>query len=260
MIRPFALALAALACPCLAGAQDTLVLCGDPYPPYTLGSPQQESPTGGLAVNYVQELFKRVGGVQLKLVLRPFKRCLVEVEDGSVDGVFLVGKHPGRSDWMAYTRQPYWTASMVLYYAKQRFPQGLAVHQLDDLTHYHVGVLRGASYGTGFDAMEAQGRVAVDESSDEQSLFRKLLFGRIDLVPMNALGGKALVLKQGLSDQVEHIDAPPSFGSPYYLGLSRKSRALELLPRIDAAMETMQQQGVTAGIFNARAIHDALGR
>lgn len=70
----------------------------------------------------------------------------------------------------------------------------LNLASLEDATHYRIGVTRGFSYGQQFD--DVLRKVETDEGFDDTVNLRKLLGGRIDLFP-----GQALIIKPILASR-----------------------------------------------------------
>ncbi len=79
----------------------SVTMIEDPWPPYTLGDAGKE-PTGGIAVAFTKEIFKRIG-VKADLKLYPWKRCLNLIKTGDRDGLMLLTKNAEREGYMVFT-------------------------------------------------------------------------------------------------------------------------------------------------------------
>jgi len=76
----------------------------DPWPPFALGK-AGETPEGGLIVELMEELFKRIGQ-PLRMELCPWKRCIYMVQNQKADGLMLTVKTPEREKF-AYFPEPF---------------------------------------------------------------------------------------------------------------------------------------------------------
>jgi len=213
-----------LLCPVLAQAQ-TLALATDALPSRSL-------PDGtGYEDRIVAEAFRRVG-LNLRLEVMPAERCLVQADQGLVDGVYarvaglskhypnlvLVPEPVSSFEFLAYTRR-----------------SDLRIAGWDDLRPLSVGII------TGWKIVEDKTRAVRTRTSvrDEEALFALLQRGRADVVVAGSFAGRETVRRMGLTD-VRPL-SPPLAVRPMHLYLHRRHAAL--VPRLAEALRQMRADG-----------------
>jgi len=227
-----------------------LVFCGWSGPPFIVGKEDDQATIiGGAATTYFIELFNRIKGAEAQMRRLPFKRCLNYVESGEADGLFLVGMHKARKRFMVYTDEPFVTIPIVMFYNKKTFPKGFTWSTLDELTDQKIALLNGTQISPEFDQMVSTGQLRIEYGLHHRQNMLKLSKQRIDLMPLNMIGGLTLVHELGLKSQISYTPEPSVRDISYYISVSKKSPALELLPKINAAMAQMKDEGITAQIF-----------
>ena len=127
-------------------ANQPIVFADSPYPPYVLGSLTDKEPQGGTAIDLVNQLFADLPEYQVSFRLFPWKRALLELEKGSVDGVTMIAKTPEREEYLDFTA-PLLEYELALFYASSAFPEGFEWTQLSDLRDYRIGVVDGYAIG-----------------------------------------------------------------------------------------------------------------
>jgi polar amino acid transport system substrate-binding protein len=235
-----------------AGHQGVVRLVDSPFPPYVLG--QEGGPAvGGAAVALVRELFGRLE-LAVDIRLHPWKRTLRMVQAGRADGVCLLMHTAEREEFLAYTR-PLFFAREGLYYHRDRLP-GFAWRGFADLKPYRIGVVAGYTYGPAF--MEAIQRLdlRVEAAPSGRRCLQKLIAGRIDLYVEEEAVAQTLLDRLSGGGGVAMADKPVSV-FPYHLGLSRRSEAHRLLPRLDRALAAMHRGGEVRRILAAWGLRPA---
>lgn len=169
----------------------------------------------------------------------PWKRCLAQIKDNAVDGVFAISYKPDRHDVGEYPggqqidigKRMHIDRYVLL--RRKGSPvewDGKSFRNLDGAIGFQLG------YSVG-DVLRAQ-HVEVDEGSQRSDeLARKLLAGRIAAAAMG--GSDAAVLMHGpLAPQLEQLPAP-IIEKPYFLMLSHALVAArpQLAERIWRALE-----------------------
>ncbi|MBP54245.1 MAG: amino acid ABC transporter substrate-binding protein [Marinobacter sp.] len=89
-----------------------------------------------------------------------------------------------------------------------------------DLESYRIGLTQDYNYGEKFEEAVAAGTISADTTTSDESNFRKLAAGRIDLFPMEPAVGMGMLKELGLNDKITFHTTP--LQSDYlYLILSR---------------------------------------
>ena len=222
-------------------AQEVLTLTGDPWPPYVIGTEGSPDADGGLGVDLIRNLFGRIDGVSVRFPLMPWKRALKEVELGRYDGICLLLRTAKRENYMTFS-EPLLASRSLIWFRRERFPDGFKWDRFPDLLSYHVGAIRGYSYGPQMDEAIANGKVKVTQVSSLRQLFQMLARGRVDLVFANDAVGLAMAKR--FSGEAEIVAAhKPTGEDVYHIGFSRKSGAARWLPDVNAAIAQMHDDG-----------------
>ena len=230
--------------PCFA--REVVTLTGDPWPPYIEGALGEEA-THGTVVELVREVFRRLQDVELRLPLIPWNRALREVEHGTKDGIYALLKTAERERYMVYT-EPLFFSSSLVWYTKNRFPQGFNWNSIEELTRYKVGVTQGYSYGDEFDSAIQSGDLPVVQVSTVEHLFAMLSKERIDLAFANDSVGYALASQSG--PEAEIIAAEKATGTEvHYIAFSKKSDAKKLIPQINRILSDLRGEGFIDQVF-----------
>ena len=120
-------------------------------------------------------------------------------------------------------------------------PEGFAWETIEDLRRVRLGVTRGHHYsGAVGDAID-DGTLEVTVAPRAENLFAMLAANRLDVALSNELVGYALAREfQELA--IVPADKPTSI-AVYHLGLSRRSPAVELLPRTNEILGRLKRDG-----------------
>ena len=223
-----------------AGAKQTVSLVGDPWPPYVNGE-LGDYAESGIAVDIVNRVFAQIEEAEARFPLIPWKRALLEVEHGQSDGIAILLKTSERERYMAYS-VPLVTGYQLVWSIADDGGQPFEWAQISDLHGKRLGVVEGYSYGEAMDAAFASGAITAVRGPTQEHLFTMLAAGRVDLVMANDAVGYALVRK--LDDSRIKPAKKPTNAEVFHLGLSKKSPAVELLPKINAAITRLHDEGV----------------
>lgn len=148
------------------------------YPPLI----QQDagSPAHGLAVDVVRAVFARLGH-EMTVEVMPWARSLALVRLGQRDCVFTIFRTPEREQFLDFSRQSI-IPQLIYFYARK--DAGLTFNgDLGALAGRRIGTVMKVNYGARFDA--AREHFTVQEVATLEQNFRKLVLGRVDLVPSN---------------------------------------------------------------------------
>ena len=77
-----------------------------------------------------------------------------------------------------------------------------------DLESYRIGLTQDYNYGEEFEEAVAAGTISADVTTSDDSNFRKLAAGRIDLFPMEPAVGMGMLKELGLSDKITFHTTP----------------------------------------------------
>ena len=231
--------------PCRAQEPASVLLYEDPYPPYTEGEIGHEA-QGGLMVEIIREIFRRMD-VPVRLKLAPWKRVLKLAETGRSDGVMLVMYCQEREHYLALTESMFDEREVMAFHKEHL--AGFTWNGFAGLARYRIGLVEQYAYSQILlDSIKEHG-LHVEYSSSTLANLRKLLADRVDLVVDNELA-----LRQSLADYPEleqnlALAEKPISSFPMYIALSLKSPAMALLPRINATIREMKEDGTMDAIL-----------
>ena len=120
----------------------------------------------------------------------PWKRCLLEVQQGSIDIAPNASFKKKRTQFALYTA-PLYTTHLVLFYKTSKFRAKPEINNVQELSQYSVGGVLGFNYSF------YQGKLKIDTgATTREALITKLVSNRVDF----ALAQKEVIFslsKQG---------------------------------------------------------------
>jgi polar amino acid transport system substrate-binding protein len=224
---------------------DTVKLCFNNYPPYVMGDESAASAPKGIKVDIATEVFKQLG-VPVTIVTLPFKRCLALVESGAFDGTLPLYKNDEREKYMEFSH-PANSQTVVFVYKKSRFPNGLTWDSYDDIKTLsltiNLGSIVDAKMESAFTSIKP-----IYRSTNIETMIRLLDGGYFDLGATDATVARYVISKLGLNDKLA-LTEKAIHNNPVYFGISKKSHALKLLPRINMVLDRMNKDGTMSKII-----------
>lgn len=225
-------------------AEERLVrVAGDPYPPWTEGEAGSKA-TGGIAVEIVEELFKRLN-LKTLIVVYPFQRGMQRIKEGAEDVILMVSKTKEREKFILFTssiRHSKW----VFYYLKGKT---FRWSKWKDLQGYRIGLVTGNNVGKNFPAAAKKYHYYIEEVKADVFNVKKLLLGRIDIL-LTDLEVMQRIIQQNPEFQGKlKWHEKPIFESFYHFGISKKSFLAPMLPRINEVLQEMKNDGTFQRIF-----------
>ena len=235
--------------PRLAAAQVTVELVGDPWPPYIEGR-LGDYAEDGVAVRIIERVFDEIDGAEVRFPLIPWKRALLEVEHGSRDGIPMLLKTPERETYMRYTL-PLVTGYNLVWSVANNGPV-FEWSVIDDLKGKRIGVVTGYSYGADVDRAIELGEIPALEAPSVEQLFSMLEAGRVELILANDAVGYELA-KQHPKVSIKPARRATN-AETFYIGFSKKSAAVALIPEINLTIDRLRKDGVIERIVRGEEI------
>lgn len=123
-------------------------------------------------------------------------------------------------------------------------------NEVKDLESYRVGLTQDYNYGEEFEEAVAAGTISADITTSDESNFRKLAAGRIDLFPMEPAVGMGMLKELNLSDKITFHTTP--LQSDYlYLVLSRRVPESErYLKEFNEGLSKLRESGRLEKLIN----------
>lgn len=215
----------------------TFKLVTEPYPPFEY---QEAGKAVGMDVEILNAAAAKAG-IELSIEFLPWNRALDMAKSGEADAIFSMLKNAEREAFLSFPSVPLYVGKTV-FFTMNSFND--PVNSFADLKGKTVGVVNGNSYGEAFD--KATG-FTKDGVADQDTLIKKLLAGRNQLIVMTEEVGWYTIKQQGGKD----AKALPFAVSKdnYYIGISKKSaNGKELTEKLSKALADLEKAGELAKI------------
>ncbi|AYC31995.1 hypothetical protein D3880_06200 [Pseudomonas cavernae] len=193
----------------------------------------------GLSYELLHLIAGRLGR-RVEIELLPQQRMMQKLRQGDKDGVSMVSYNAERAGFLAFSA-PILQKRGYLYYNVKR-PLPIEFSDWRDLQGLLIGIVIGHNYGANFDRARRELPLQVVEVVSVQQLFQMAKLGRIDAFLAIDLTALELTQHPEFKDVIVRA-ARPYYEAPYFIGLSRKSATIELLPQIDQAIAGLKASG-----------------
>lgn len=231
------------------GETRTVHFTTDPWPPYVYGKDGQTAESG-MIKDLIEAIFARIDGYDAVIDMRPWKRSIQSVKDGSKDGIPQLRYKEDRLEFMVFSEAMF-DSNTVFYYRTDKLPENFSWVELKDLAPYRIGIIEGHSVSAWLTDQAAQQSAPLqfDLSNKESFAYSRFLAGRTDMIAVEEITGLTRLRAQILRHEVQLADKPV-YSKPYHLSLSRKSGFLHLLPEINRSIKELKQQGIIQALLN----------
>jgi len=219
-----------------ACAAETVKLTGHPnWPPFSW---QHGDKIVGIGPELAEIVFRDVGLAVANVPSGNWKRAQAQASAGAVDVLSAAYRTSERLVTLAYPATPYMQDINVVW-----VPVGkqFMFERWEDLIGKHGTAMLGESYGQQFDDF-IKSKLQVDRSSTPSQSLQKLALGRVDYYPFSLHGGMIQVKQFGFAGRITHLPKPIS-SEDIYIAMSRKSKYISYLPRIEAAIAARKADG-----------------
>ena len=231
-----------------AAQAETYEFVGLEFPPIITAASGQAS---GLAVELVTEAFKRMGHEQ-NMTVKPWARSLEDAKEGNADGIYTIYKNAERETFLDFSNEVVVPQQVGLFVAKESGHTAESLGFTGDpavLGDKKVGIRLGISYGSIIDDMIKAGTLNTEDTNTDESNLRKLVAGRVDVVPGNVYVINAVAREAGLADQIMMLE-PVVQDIPSYVAFSKARNHAGLRDQFDAAIKSMKDDGTYDAILN----------
>ncbi|MDY0747805.1 transporter substrate-binding domain-containing protein [Paucibacter sp. R3-3] len=200
---------------------------------------------GGVYTEIVRELARRVGR-RLEIVDCPYKRCLRLMETGQADLAIGVIETRERDVYMKFLRTPHrsHSADRVFYV---RAGDASRIRSYSDLYGLTIGVANGGVY---FERFDSDARLTKEVAADNATNFQKLMLHRVDAVAIAEDQAAALRSEMHLESQLEPAQLHIPDLSTRSVAVSKRSKAMAMLPALEKAMHDMRSDGTLAALYD----------
>lgn len=221
----------------------TVVLLTENFPPYNMAingkNFAQEDNIDGIAVDIVQEMFKRAG-VKYNMTLRfPWDRIYKLAQEKADYGIFVTARLPEREasfKWVGPIGPDDWVLLA-------RGDSTISVSSLEQAKQYKVGAYKGDAI---HQALTDKG-IEAHASLRDQENAKKLEKGQIDLWATGDPAGRYLAKQEGITG----LKTVLRFNqTPLYLALN-KNVPDEVVKKLQDALEQLRSEGFVDKTINS---------
>ena len=220
-----------------AAAEPRLRIGTGDWVPYV----DQRRDDGGALARLVRAVFAEAG-LEVEYRFYPWDRNVLMLQQGQLDAIMPYSCSPSRLDY-AVCSEPLVRGEVVLFHRRQL---DFDWRRIEDLGRYRIGTTLGYSYGSRFDRAQQKGLLQVTQSGKEDTSFRLLEHGRIDLHPQDRAVGYATLRRLFPGAEGRAITHHPRYLNTEPLRLLfRKddARAAELLRRFNVQLLRFAERG-----------------
>lgn len=185
----------------------------------------------------IARLLSKQMGFTLSLRHCPFKRCLTEIERGTLDLQSGVAYNEQRATYMTYLSTSYGEVSPKFYLRKG---EGHRLKTYNDLYGLRVGMVTASHYFDPFNKDDKILRVAVPT---EDMLFILLERGRVDVIIGTSPNLEYQIKKYQHKGKFELAHYVPDNKIPLYFTISKKSPLITQLDRFNDVMRDLKASG-----------------
>ncbi|WP_319780722.1 transporter substrate-binding domain-containing protein [Maridesulfovibrio sp.] len=205
------------------------------FPPWKMVDTQDR--ISGINIDIANLLLSQLG-LKAKYINRPWKRCMLMIEQGTADIMNGLLKHPEREKVMIFLEPPYKTKSTKAFYVLKG--NAGKIKSYEDLRNLNIGVTLGTKFFPRFDNDK---HLKKDIASNAITNFKKLLAGRINTFILTETVGDYLLFKHGYQDRIEKAEYSYAQPIPVYFAVSPKSPLAERIPELNAALKKIVESG-----------------
>lgn len=189
----------------------------------------------GLAGKLVSAVFEEMGLVP-ETSFVPWKRCEDMVKKGEAWGTFPYAITDERKAEFLFS-DPFMESISVFFSLKD-----VSFDDLSDLSGLSVGGVRGTFY----EPLFAEAGLNIDWSSDDETMIKKLMAGRIDLAPVVDVVGWTIINRDysDMKDQVIVLKKTLQSTESAMMVSKAYPGAQELIDKFNLALESIRQKGI----------------
>lgn len=257
MKAPVRIAVFLCLCQLLIGSAtaQTFTILGTPTSPF------KTSTTEGISIEVLTAIMEEIGIEDYRFELvDSVERAVLAARNGDVEMLISYSRKPERLAFLAYPDRSYrhieWN-----FFIRKADEGKFTYNTLSDLKGYRIGVTEGVSYTKAF--WQAERYLNFDYVNQNELQIKKLLRGRIDLVPLNTRSTLYEAEQAGIRDQISYLDKPlkdtPYYDpvclhSPYFsgnedTGTTRQQHIEGFLKEYDAAVDKLTANGFIAATY-----------
>lgn len=198
----------------------------------------------------VKEAFA-LEGIRVEYGFFPWKRALAYMECGSWDGSICWSQTQERKEY-AYYSDALYAEGMHFFHLKAH---PFSWKSMEDVAGLCIGATYGCHYGTAFHNAEKAGKIEVSRVTKDLQNLKKLLAGRIHILPLELEAGYAFMNKYMNPKEISRITHHPRClkHDTYHLIFSKKVKGnKEMVVRFNRGLKRLRESGKLAEYLNGK--------
>jgi polar amino acid transport system substrate-binding protein len=202
------------------------------WPPYKI---VQDGRIGGIDASVLDEIARRTG-LKFDYVECPWARCLIMLQNGSVDMITSIAKTEGRKESMDFLEPPTRDNYAISFYTNAKATHALS--RYEDLYGLEIGVIRSSAY---FERFDQDHRLQKTLVTGERQLVDMLASQRLDVIVGIGANLDYLLHETGRSGVIKKSAFEIKTKDPAYLAVSKKSKHKDVVPQLEKALRDMRR-------------------
>ena len=215
-----------------SAGSERLTVAYPEWPPYKI---VQNGTIGGVDALVLDEIAGRTG-LAFDYVECPWARCLIMLQNGSVDMITTIAKREERTESMDFLEPPMRDNYPISFYTNVKAKH--AVSRYEDLYGLDIGVIRGSAY---FDRFDQDQKLQKTFVTRETQLVDMLASQRLDVIVGIGANLDYLIHETGRSGVIKKSSFEIDVKDPAYIAVSKKSKHRDIVPRLEMALSDMRR-------------------
>jgi polar amino acid transport system substrate-binding protein len=152
----------------------------------------------------------------------PWRRAQELIRSGDADGMMVIGRNPGREEWLYFSPPMFRTEYGFFVNAEN----SIDFEDISQIAGYRVGVFAPSNTATQLEGVRSKmigagiAAIEIDSHPDDLAGLRKLAAGRVDAVYSNRDRGRGIISAQQLEGKVRYAGVHQEIF--YYAGIAKE--------------------------------------
>jgi polar amino acid transport system substrate-binding protein len=223
----------------VSAGPERLTVAYPQWPPYKI---VQNGTISGIDALVLDEIARRTG-LTFDYVECPWARCLIMLQNGSVDMITSIARTEERAASMDFLEPPTRDNYPISFYTSIKAPH--AINRYEDLYGLGIGVIRSGAYFERFDQDRKLQKTFVTR---ETQLVDMLAIQRLDVIVGIGANLDYLIHEMGRGGVIRKSLLEIETNDPAYIAVSKKSKHQDVVPRLEKALSDMRRANAIARI------------
>jgi polar amino acid transport system substrate-binding protein len=215
-----------------SAGSERLTVAYPQWPPYKI---VQNGAIGGIDALVLDEIARRTG-LEFDYFECPWARCLIMLQNGSVDMITSIARTEARKESLDFLEPPTRDNYPISFYTNVTARH--AISRYEELYGLDIGLIRGSAYFERFDQDRKLQKTFVTR---ETQLVDMLASQRLDVIVGIGANLDYLIHQMGRSGVIKKSSFEIETNEPAYIAVSKKSKHKGVVPRLEKALRDMRR-------------------